>query len=212
MVDPYCTVYLKWASAEGYDWRGELAADDVRVLAGRDYPNPLDPDEPWGLSCLHASAATERVATPVWDWGRYYELIVRSIQDDRWRKEGSEHQDRALNYWWGMNAGVVRLELGEGLAAGQRRMVQTVERAVLEGRLHPFEDILVTHAPARGHGDLPDPPHQGFDAFNGLLDWLHPKVMLHGHVHLDYGMLERERVHRSGVRLVNCFGWQEIEL
>ncbi|MBQ9007589.1 MAG: hypothetical protein IJ092_14655 [Atopobiaceae bacterium] len=44
------------------------------------------------------------------------------------------------------------------------------------------------------------------------LDWLHPKVMLHGHVHLDYGMLARERVHPSGVRLVNCFGWQEIEL
>ncbi len=143
MVDPYCTVYLKWASAEGYDWRGELEADDVRVLAGRDYPNPLDPTEPWGLSCLHASAPTERVATPVWDWGRYYELIVRSIQDDRWRKEGSEHRDRALNYWWGMNAGVVRLELGEGLAAGQRRMVQTVERAVLEGRLNPFEGMLV---------------------------------------------------------------------
>ena len=143
MVDPYCTVHLKWASTEGYDWRGELADDDVRVLAGRDYPNPLDPSEPWGLSCLHVDMPTERVATPVWDWGRYYELIVRSIQDDRWRKEGSEHRARALNYWWGMNAGVVRLELGEGLAAGQRRMVQTVERAVLEGRLHPFEGMLV---------------------------------------------------------------------
>ena len=49
----------------------------------------------------------------------------------------------AVIYWWGMNAGVVRLELSEGLAAGQRRMVQVVERAVLEGRLHPFEGMLV---------------------------------------------------------------------
>lgn len=81
-------------------------------------------------------------------------------------------------------------------------------RAYLTGGI----DLLVTHAPARGHGDLPDPPHQGFDAFNGLLDWLHPQLMLHGHVHLDYGMLERERVHPSGTRLVNAFGWQEIEL
>ena len=143
MVDPYCTVYLKWASAEGYDWRRELVEDDVRVLAGRDYPNPRDPDEPFGLTCLHSSGKKEHVATPVWDWSRYYELIVRSIQDDRWRREASEHRNRALNYWWGMNAGVVRLELGEGLAAGQRRMVQVVERAVLEGRLHPFEGMLV---------------------------------------------------------------------
>ena len=143
MVDPYCTVYLKWAAAEAYDWRRELIDDDVRVLAGRDYPNPRDPDEPFGLSCLHSSGEKEHVATPVWDWGRYYELIVRSIQDDRWRREASEHRNRALNYWWGMNAGVVRLELSEGLAAGQRRMVQVVERAVLEGRLHPFEGMLV---------------------------------------------------------------------
>ena len=73
-------------------------------------------------------------------------------------------------------------------------------------------DVLVTHAPPRGHGDLPDYPHRGFDAFNGLLDWLHPKVMLHGHVHVDYGMIERERLHPSGTRLVNACGWQEIEL
>ena len=83
------------------------------------------------------------MATPVWDWGRYYELIVRTIQDDRWRKEGSAHADRALNYWWGMSAGVVRLELGEGIATGQRRLVQLLEREVTEGRVHPFEGLLM---------------------------------------------------------------------
>jgi basic membrane lipoprotein Med (substrate-binding protein (PBP1-ABC) superfamily) len=143
MVDPYCTVHLKWSSAEGFDWRRELEEDDVHVLAGRDYPNPADPSEPWGLCCLHRNAAPERVATPVWDWGRYYELIVRSLQDDRWRKEGAAHRDRALNYWWGMSAGVVRLELGEGIATGQRRLVQLLEREVTEGRVHPFEGLLM---------------------------------------------------------------------
>lgn len=143
MVDPYCTVSLKWASAEGSDWRRELEEDGVRVLAGRDYPNPRDPSEPWGLSCLHATGNPERVATPVWDWGRYYELIVRSIQDARWRKEGSTHRDRALNYWWGMSADVVRLDLGTGAATGQRRLVETLRRQLIEGRLHPFEGMLV---------------------------------------------------------------------
>jgi Icc-related predicted phosphoesterase len=81
-------------------------------------------------------------------------------------------------------------------------------RAYLTGGI----DILVTHTPPRGHGDLPDGPHEGFDAFNGLLDWLHPKVMLHGHVHLNYAMLERERMHPSGTRLVNAFAWHEFEL
>ena len=143
MVDPYSTVHLKWLSAEDCDWRSELEKADVHVLAGRDYPNPLDPNEPYGLTCLHQAEEPERVAMPVWDWGRYYELIVRSIQDDRWRKEGGAHRDRALNYWWGMSADVVRLELGEGLATGQRRLVQTLRQALVEGRLHPFEGTLV---------------------------------------------------------------------
>ena len=98
--------------------------------------------------------------------------------------------------------------VGYSQAEMRHKVVGLGLRTALTGGI----DVLVTHAPARGYGDLPDGPHQGFEAFNGLLDWLHPKVMLHGHVHLDYDLLERERVHPSGTRLVNCFGWQEIEL
>ena len=105
------------------------------------------------------------------------------------------------------------LEYREGIvgcsqAEMRRRVLALGLRAYLTGGI----DVLVTHAPARGYGDLPDLPHQGFDAFNGLLDWLHPAIMLHGHVHLNYGVVERERVHPSGTRLLNAYGWQELEL
>ena len=88
------------------------------------------------------------------------------------------------------------------------KVVKLGLRAALTGGI----DVLVTHAPARGYGDLPDEPHQGFDAFNGLLNWVHPRLMLHGHVHTDYGLIQRERTHPSGARLLNVCGWQEIEL
>lgn len=143
LVDPYATVHLKWISADGSNWLQELEEEDVRILCGRDYPNPLDPAEPFGLSCLHHEGGPERVAQAVWDWGRYYELIVRSMQGDRWRKEGGEHPDHALNYWWGMSAGVVRLDLGNALAIGPRRLVGILERELVEGRIHPFDDLLM---------------------------------------------------------------------
>lgn len=143
LVDPYATVHLKWLSAEGYDWRQELADADVRVIAGQDYPDPLHPAEPYGLYCNHKDGSPEIVATPVWDWGRYYELIVRSIQDDTWRREGAAHKDRALNYWWGMSADVVRLDLSEGFANGPRRLVGMLRQALLDGTAHPFEGLLV---------------------------------------------------------------------
>lgn len=101
----------------------------------------------------------------------------------------------------------------EGIVAySQGEMRRRVMRLALLARATGGIDVLVTHAPPRGFGDLPDLPHQGFDTFNGLLARTRPKIMLHGHVHLNYGRIERERTHASGTRVINAFGWQEIEL
>ena len=34
---------------------------------------------------------------------------------------------------------------------------------------------------------MTDLPHRGFTAFSVLLDRYHPQLMLHGHIHLNYG-------------------------
>lgn len=73
-------------------------------------------------------------------------------------------------------------------------------------------DVLVTHAPPRGYGDLEDFPHRGFACFNWLLDVLHPTILLHGHTHLEYGRVARELAHPSGTRIVNACGSWEGEL
>ena len=105
------------------------------------------------------------------------------------------------------------LNYREGIVGySQSEMRSKVVKLGLRTALTGGIDVLVTHAPARGYGDLPDEPHRGFDAFNGLLNWVHPKLMLHGHVHTDYGLIQRERTHPSGTRLLNVCGWQEIEL
>lgn len=48
-------------------------------------------------------------------------------------------------------------------------------------------DILLTHAPARGIGDMEDIAHRGFTAFGKIIKWLRPKYHFHGHVHRSYG-------------------------
>lgn len=88
----------------------------------------------------------------------------------------------------------------------ERAMRMRAMRLAMLASLTGGIDVLVTHTPPRGHGDLDDVPHRGFAVFNWLLDLLHPRLMLHGHVHLSYGMLERERAHPSGARLVNACG------
>lgn len=64
-------------------------------------------------------------------------------------------------------------------------------------------DIIVSHAPPMGVGDGDDLPHRGFETFLELMDRYHPRYLLHGHVHLRYGMdLQREHEYH-GTRVIN---------
>ena len=66
-------------------------------------------------------------------------------------------------------------------------------------------DLLLTHAPARGYGDAEDRAHRGFESFVQLLDTYHPKYMVHGHVHMNYGMSIPRRQQRDGTTIINAW-------
>lgn len=69
---------------------------------------------------------------------------------------------------------------------------------------HKGVDIVVTHAPPMGVGDSDDPAHRGFEAFLQLIDKYHPKYLLHGHVHLNYGMDQTRVREYNGTKVINA--------
>ena len=71
-------------------------------------------------------------------------------------------------------------------------------------------DLLLTHAPIHGYGDLPDLAHRGFSCFDRLLSGQHIPYMAFGHVHKSYGKFERTLCHPSGTLLINA--WQSCIL
>ena len=73
-------------------------------------------------------------------------------------------------------------------------------------------DILLTHAPCKGYGDMEDIAHTGFDCFNRLLDKYHPKLHVYGHVHKEYGQIESTMTHPSGTLLINASGYCIMEI
>ena len=73
-------------------------------------------------------------------------------------------------------------------------------------------DILITHAPAQGVGDMEDACHRGFACFKELMERFHPQYHLHGHVHLQYAP-DLPRVREYGnTTVVNASGKYLIEL
>ena len=94
----------------------------------------------------------------------------------------------------------------------EREMARRVRRLWFRLRRNRGFDILLTHAPARGVGDLQDLPHSGFAAFLSLMERYHPRYMVHGHVHPQYGALDFERVRRyADTTVVNAYKRYIIE-
>ena len=73
-------------------------------------------------------------------------------------------------------------------------------------------DIVVTHAPPRGIGDLEDPAHRGFEMLLDLLEKYKPQYLLHGHVHLRYGIDQTRVRHFGSTQVINVCERYELDL
>ena len=66
-------------------------------------------------------------------------------------------------------------------------------------------DIVVTHAPAAGYGDGADYAHRGFECLVPFLDKYKPRCLVHGHVHMNYG-IDIPRLARYGdTQVINAY-------
>ena len=101
---------------------------------------------------------------------------------------------------------------GEPLQYTERQMALRVFRAGCLCRLAGGLDILLTHAPPRGWGDMEDLPHRGFSCFLPLLDRWKPRYLLHGHIHQRY-QVNGQRVRQYGeTTIINVNGSYTLEL
>ena len=66
-------------------------------------------------------------------------------------------------------------------------------------------DIVVTHTPPNGLGDGDDYAHRGSEALLELLDQYHPRFLIHGHVHLNYGHDILREIQYNDTRIINAY-------
>ncbi len=74
-------------------------------------------------------------------------------------------------------------------------------------------DILLTHAPMRGLGDMDDLPHRGFACFQPLLLKYRPMLFAFAHVHASYMAGHFQRYYEfEDIRCVNAWKSFVLEL
>ena len=94
----------------------------------------------------------------------------------------------------------------------QARRARRVSRAAAWRRMRDGRgvDVLLTHSPARGVGDLEDPPHRGFDCLHDAVHRMRPKLLVHGHVHPYGKQVPDQRI--GDTLVVNTVGFRLLEI
>ena len=138
MANPRAKVFLEWSSVKGAKEAAlSLNRQHIHIISSQDTARYSQDDRrSFGLSHI-GHDKTDLLAVPVWKWGVYYEKILRSTLDKTIKSEYI-NTARALNYYWGMSAGVVDVEYAPALPLASRRYADFFRSSLISGVGKPF--------------------------------------------------------------------------
>ena len=138
MTNPRAQIELRWSCVEGTP-QADFLADGIRVVSNRNTPTQskmyLDFCS-YGTYLMDDRGELVSLGSPTWVWGKFYEFVIRSIFSGGWKRE--KGVSTALNYWLGMDSGVIGLNLSDKLPEGVRQMAKLLEKSIADGHLDPF--------------------------------------------------------------------------
>ena len=94
----------------------------------------------------------------------------------------------------------------------EEQMARRIRKLWWKIRKNKGVDVLVTHAPAFGKGDLDTIPHRGFRCFLKFMEKYRPRYMLHGHVHRNYGFKIPVTQRYMDTEIINACGAYLLDL
>ena len=135
-VNPSAKVYLAWSTSKGYDREQFLKENDIQYVSDQDMITPTDASRRFGLY-QYVDGNVLNLVMPLWNWGAFYEKMIQSILAGAYKSEG-ESDLKALNYWWGMSAGVVDLICSKYVPKGVKNLVDHLRMDICNGDFVPF--------------------------------------------------------------------------
>jgi len=168
MTNPRAQIELRWSCVEGNP-QADFFADGIRVVSNREAPTSekmfMDFCN-YGTYLMDDRGGLIPLSTPVWVWGKFYEQVIRSILSGGMKREKGE--TKALNYWLGMDSGVIGVNLSDKLPQGVRQMALILEKALEMGAIDPFRrKITAQDGTLKNDGSAAFTPEQLL-----RMDWL----------------------------------------
>ena len=206
MANPRARIELLWTCLpDQADPLHTFTQKGITVISGRDAPMPNRPQREFGTFLVRPGGVLQDLATPFWHWGQFYENVIRTVLNGGWVRDKSGTDGRAVNYWWGMNSGVMDVLLSRELPPDVNHLAQILRSGVTSGMIDPFhcritaQDGSVKNSGRHGL-DLEQIAHMDYlcDAVDGhipeydeLADIAKPMYRMQG-IHRDLLPVEKE--------------------
>lgn len=137
MTNPDVRIALRWTGVESNP-SDALLKSGVRVISGHDVSSveELKAHNGFGTFQIDENGKVLPLSTPCWNWGNFYERGVRSILDGEW---DYADDSSAVNYWWGMDSGVIDIVLADRLPAGVVQLAKILKKNIISGGIDIFK-------------------------------------------------------------------------
>ncbi len=143
LTNPRATVELRWSCLPG-DPIQELRDMGIKVVSNRDVPTKdqlyLEFGN-YGTFTFQDDGTLCHLGSPCWMWGKFYYHVVQSVLNGTWDR-GTE-DNKAVNYWWGMDSGVIDVSLSEEMPEGLKALARILRKGLRNGSIDPFHRQLV---------------------------------------------------------------------
>ena len=141
MVNPRAKVYLEWSTLKEIDMKDRIRSIQPSCISGKDIIIPDEASHYYGIYHMDGDHG-RNLAMPLCHWGKFYERLIRIIMNGNWKIDEDSAGLKAINYWWGMSAGVVDVICSQHLPIGTTRLVSLLKRTILSGEFNPFAGPL----------------------------------------------------------------------
>lgn len=152
MVNPYAVIKVIWTNEwnsriKFTDAGSQLIKEGCDIICNRTLEVPHTVSHDYGVYSMLCTidrlkgAPDKYLATPIWNWGIFYEKIVKNILNETFKTivDMFSGNTKLLNFWWGIDTGVVDLFYSKELIPSEtQKLVNLMKKMIMNNAYNPF--------------------------------------------------------------------------